>query len=91
MSIRLVSILNTFLWGFNAVTPKSIPSKVLLQATSKFVGPHHLSINKDSLIKDNPNTMIDCDGIAQGYTVDQLTFFLQKNQLKRAYPIVLYY
>ena len=68
----------SMLWGFNAVTPKSIPSKVLLQATSKFVGPHHLSINKDSLIKDNPNTMIDCDGIAQGYTVDQLTLFLRK-------------
>jgi thiamine biosynthesis lipoprotein len=66
----------SMLWGFNAATPKSIPSENLLKKTSQAVGPHHLSINKDSLLKNNPNTMIDCDGIAQGYTVDQLSLFL---------------
>ena len=67
----------SMLWGFNAVTPKSIPSLALLQKTNKVVGYHHLSFNRDSLVKDNPNTQIDCDGIAQGYTVDQLVLFIR--------------
>ena len=67
----------SMLWGFNAASPKSIPTLALLQKTSKFVGYHHVSFNRDSLIKDNPNTQIDCDGIAQGYTVDQLALFVR--------------
>lgn len=66
----------SMLWGFNASTPQSIPSKDLVHQTLQSVGSHHLSFSKDSLVKDNPNTMIDCDGIAQGYTVDQLSMFL---------------
>ena len=68
----------SMLWGFNASMPTSIPSKDLLYKTLQCVGSHHLSFNKDSLIKDNPNTKIDCDGIAQGYSVDQLSLFLRK-------------
>ena len=67
----------SMLWGFNASMPQSIPSKDLVRQTLKFVGSHHLSFYRDSLVKDNPNTMIDCDGIAQGYTVDQLSMFLR--------------
>jgi thiamine biosynthesis lipoprotein len=66
----------SMIWGFNASTPKSIPSNTLLQKTKKFVGHHHLIFNNDSLLKDNPNTQIDCDGIAQGYTVDQLASYI---------------
>lgn len=68
----------SMLWGFNASMPNSIPSKTLLHKTLQFVGSHHLSFIKDSLVKDNPNTKIDCDGIAQGYTVDQLSLFLRQ-------------
>jgi thiamine biosynthesis lipoprotein len=67
------------LWGFNAPLPNSIPSPKLLLETMRYVGFNHLSLRQDSLIKDNPNTQIDCDGIAQGYTVDQLSLFLQSN------------
>lgn len=67
----------SILWGFNAAVPQSIPSKDLVRQTLKFVGSHHLSFKGGSLIKSNPNTMIDCDGIAQGYTVDQLSLFLR--------------
>ena len=67
----------SILWGFNAAVPQSIPSTDLVRQTLKFVGSHHLSFNGDSLIKSNPNTMIDSDGIAQGYTVDQLSLFLR--------------
>jgi thiamine biosynthesis lipoprotein len=67
----------SMLWGFNTAMPQSAPSNDLLQKTSKVVGSHHLFIKTDSLIKDNSNTQIDCDGIAQGYTVDQLSLFLQ--------------
>ena len=65
------------LWGFNAQLPKSIPSDKMLQTALQSVGAHHLSFQKDSLIKDIPSTQIDCDGIAQGYTVDQLSLFLR--------------
>ena len=67
----------SMLWGFNSAMPNSIPSKALLHETLQRVGFNHLSFIGDSLIKDNPNTMIDCDGIAQGYTVDQLSLFLR--------------
>lgn len=67
----------SMLWGFNASIPQSIPSKDLIHTTLKAVGSHHLSLRKDSLTKDNPATKIDCDGIAQGYTVDQLSLFLR--------------
>ncbi len=67
------------LWGFNAPLPKSIPSPKLLLETMRSVGFYHLSIRQDSLIKDNPNTKIDCDGIAQGYTVDKLSSLLRNN------------
>ena len=68
----------SMLWGFNASMPNSIPSSALLHKTLQSVGTHHLSLIRDSLIKDNPNTKIDCDGIAQGYTVDQLSLFLRQ-------------
>ena len=67
----------SLLWGFNASVPQSIPSKDLVHKTLLAVGSHHLSWRLDSLIKDNPATKIDCDGIAQGYTVDQLALFLR--------------
>ena len=67
----------SMLWGFNASMPQSIPSIELVRQTLKFVGSHHLSFNKDSLVKNNPNTKIDSDGIAQGYSVDQLSLFLR--------------
>ena len=71
----------SMLWGFNASIPHSIPSKDLIHTTLKDVGSHHLSLHKDSLTKDNPATKIDCDGIAQGYTVDQLSLFLRNKGL----------
>ena len=67
----------SMLWGFNSAMPSSIPSKELLQKTLKTVGSNHLFFIEDSLIKDNPNTKIDCDGIAQGYSVDQISLFLR--------------
>ena len=72
----------SMLWGFNADMPKSIPTKELLHQTLQAVGSHHLSLIKDSLVKDNPNTKIDCDGIAQGYTVDQLSLLLRNKGIK---------
>ena len=71
----------SMLWGFNAMMPTSIPSNALLHKTLQYVGSHHLFFKKDSLIKDNPNTKIDCDGIAQGYSVDQLSLFLRQKGL----------
>ena len=67
----------SMLWGFDAAMPKSIPSRALIQQTRKEVGSHHLSFIKDTLNKDNAKTKIDCDGVAQGYTVDQLSLLLR--------------
>ncbi len=66
----------SLLWGFNGPTPSTPPGPLQLASVLKHVGPHHISIRNDSLLKDDPHTMIDCDGVAQGYTVDQLSQFL---------------
>lgn len=67
------------LWGFGSSSKKQPPHFTELISTLKLVGSDHLFFRNDSLLKNNPKTMIDCDGIAQGYSVDQLSSLLKKN------------
>lgn len=66
------------LWGFHSSSPKSSPSPDQLSKTLHSVGFQKLML-KDSLIRKSvPGLAIDCDGIAQGYSVDVLAAFLEK-------------
>ena len=59
---------------------RSPPAKDDIRKTLAHTGFQHLILKQDSLLKDHPNVQIDCDGIAQGYSVDQLaSIFIKKN------------
>lgn len=66
----------SFLWGFQGGKSTIPPTIKQISATLSHVGPEHVFFRNDSLIKDNPHVMLDCDGIAQGYTVDLLSTYL---------------
>lgn len=59
-------------WGFGPVEVGQLPSQHSLDSLRPFIGYRHLAIRHDSLLKDNPSIRINCNGIAQGYTVDLL-------------------
>ena len=67
------------LWS-NQSSKNLPPSDQQIKNTLNAIGSEHLIIKDDSLLKDNPLVQIDCDGIAQGYSVDQIAkLFKQKN------------
>ena len=67
------------LWNKQLSSNKK-PSEQQLIQIKKIIGVQHIQLINDSLIKDAPLVQIDCDGIAQGYSVDQLAeLFLEKN------------
>lgn len=59
-------------WGFGARPVSRIPTRQDLDSLRSIIGYWHLTIRNDSLLKDRPEIGIDCNGIAQGYTVDLL-------------------
>jgi len=65
-------------WGFGFKTNK-MPKKQGVDSLLRFVGYKNLSINGNRLIKKFPETHIDFNAIAQGYTVDLVAEYLIKN------------
>lgn len=66
-------------WNFGRVSVKSLPDAKLIASIKEHVGSNKLRLSGDSLIKEDPELKIDLNGIAQGYTVDVLSEFLEKN------------
>lgn len=69
------------LWGFGLQKDKFLPDSMMIKSTLLNVGFKYLQIKSDSLIKKNPQVKIDLNGIAQGYSVDLIASFLQKNKV----------
>lgn len=67
-------------WGFGVVKPawKGVPPADTLQGLLKRTSYRYLQIKGRTLIKLKPGVEIDCNGIAQGYTVDVLARFLEQ-------------
>lgn len=65
-------------WGFGVEKTKEQPSKQLIQSLLSCTGSDKIRLSKDSLIKSKGCIQIDLNGIAQGYTVDVISFFLEK-------------
>ncbi len=64
-------------WGFGFKT-NSLPTKQTVDSLLKFVGYKNVSLRENRLIKKFPETHIDFNAIAQGYTVDLVAeYFLQ--------------
>ncbi len=64
-------------WGFGTVKTDQIPTEAQIQKILPCVNSNHLTLTKDSLLKKMPCTMIDVNGIAQGYSVDCIAGFLE--------------
>ena len=70
------------LWGFGNQQKRVIPSTETIRLVQKTTGFQHLHMHDSTLQKDHPDIKIDCDGIAQGYSVDKLAELLEIKGIK---------
>jgi thiamine biosynthesis lipoprotein len=70
------------LWGFGNQQKLLIPSATSIREVQKTTGFHHLRLLDSTLLKNHPEVKIDCDGIAQGYSVDKLSSLLKIKGIK---------
>lgn len=75
--ITIGPIVNAY--GFGPGKKDSINQK-LLDSLLHFVGMNKIRLENNRLIKSNPNIKLDCNAIAQGYSVDIIAEMM--NQLK---------
>jgi len=71
-------------WGFGPVKPawQGVPPADTLQQRLQLVGYRYLQVNGNMLSKQKSGVQIDCNGIAQGYTVDVLGRFLEQQGIE---------
>ena len=60
-------------WGFGFPPSLKNPTESDLEQMREYVGATHLTLDEQTLIKDNPNTKIDLSAIAKGYAVDNVS------------------
>ncbi len=67
-------------WGFGVQRPShpGAPTADTLRQLLQRVGYHYLAVKGPLLVKKKQGVEIDCNGIAQGYTVDVLARFLEQ-------------
>jgi thiamine biosynthesis lipoprotein len=66
----------TDLWGFGPGSHQHIPSSRKIKKQLAITGSNHLRVKGDSLFTLKKGLKIDCNGIAQGYTVDLLRNYI---------------
>lgn len=64
------------LWGFGKKSTHRIPTPEEIKKVLAITGSHLLTIKGDTLKASRSGVRIDCNGIAQGYTVDVISNFL---------------
>lgn len=69
------------LWGFGPIPGAPLPGKADVEKVLPCVGSGKLSINGNRLIKALPCLKIDVNGIAQGYSVDVISFMLERKKI----------
>jgi len=70
------------LWGFGSNRQGSFPTNPQISRQLERTGSRHLLVKGDSLVALREGVSIDCNGIAQGYTVDVLFNFLRSWGIK---------
>jgi thiamine biosynthesis lipoprotein len=73
---RLLPLIH--LWGFGNERQTSYPDTNQLNKTLHFIESNNLKINNLNVVKSSKNLVLDLDGIAQGYCVDQLSNFIKE-------------
>jgi len=66
-------------WGFGAKPIDTLPDSTTILSLLTCVGSQYLKLDGYRLTKLKPCVKIDVNGIAQGYSVDEIAGFLEKN------------
>ena len=74
--ITLAPVINA--WGFG-FTKESEITQDLIDSLIGNTGMNKIKLSGDSIIKENPAIQLDGNAIAQGYSVDYISNFLEKN------------
>ncbi len=69
-------------WGFGVKKISTIPTAAKVKSLKACVNSNLLSWSGNKLVKKKPCVRLDPNGIAQGYTVDVIADFLEKNGIK---------
>jgi FAD:protein FMN transferase len=77
--ITVAPIINAYGFGF---TKKERVTNILIDSLLRFVGYKKLRLADNKVVKEIPQVMLDFNAIAQGYTVDVLSDFLQSKGIK---------
>jgi thiamine biosynthesis lipoprotein len=77
--ITVAPIVNAL--GFGNSDTLKVDSTVI-DSLRAYVGMGRVKLQNDQLIKDDPNVKLDVNAIAQGFSVDLVAEFLQKNKIK---------
>jgi len=70
------------LWGFGVNGKGHIPTSKSIGESLAVTGSGFLSVSGDTLTAIKKNVRIDCNGIAQGYSVDAVFHFLESKGLE---------
>jgi len=77
--ITVAPVINVYGFGF---TKRQRVTNVLIDSLLRFVGYKKISLANHKLVKEMPQVMLDFNAIAQGYTVDVLSSFLESKGIK---------
>ena len=68
-------------WGFGAQPSLEKPDSAGIRSLMPCIGAEKIHISRNRLLKNTPCVQIDVNGIAQGYSVDIIAQFLDKNRI----------
>ncbi len=68
-------------WGFGFTEKQDVDSN-MIDSLLQFVGMKKIRLKNGKIIKDYPGTMLDVNAIAQGYSVDVVSDFLDKKGIR---------
>lgn len=73
-----------YLWGFGVSKPsfKGIPPTDSIKTAMTYIGSRYLRVKGEELYTTKKGVQIDCNGIAQGYTVDVIGHFLEEQGIE---------
>lgn len=69
-------------WGFGTQKMESVPDSATIKSILPCVGSDKIFIYQNRLMKIQDCVKIDVNGIGQGYTVDVVADFLEKNRIE---------
>lgn len=64
-------------WGFG-FKKGDFPDSLVIDSLLQFTGYDKIKLESGKIIKENPNTILDCSAIAKGYAVDVIAHYLTK-------------